>query len=174
MLFRCLIAALLIGVSFNAAADPVIVDTYVPVQNYQVISDRLGTGGTLSADAATWLAANGYQMIIDLRVEFDAGEANDALAQGMTYAHAPVSSQSPSAEELETFLLTMANNSEKKILVHCSSNRRASAMTYLYRVLERDADPEEAMADVRAIWEPNETWLRFLAQSITARESSKN
>jgi len=96
----------------------------------------------------------------------DEGEANAALAQGMGYAHVPVSWRSPSADELEVFLLTMASNPEKKILVHCSANYRASAMTYLYRVLDLGADPDKAMADIEVIWEPNETWRRFLDQSM--------
>ena len=169
---RWQIAVLLIGVSFNALSGEARVDTDVPIRNYQVISDRLGTGGTLSAGAATWLAANGYQMIIDLRAEFDETEANEALAVGAIYAHVPVSWRAPSADELETFLLVMTANPEKKILVHCSANYRASAMTYLYRVLELAADPEEAMADVQAIWEPNETWLSFIARSTDISESA--
>ncbi|MCZ6499796.1 MAG: protein tyrosine phosphatase family protein [Gammaproteobacteria bacterium] len=163
--------ALLIGGSSDAAADPVNNDMEAPIKNYHVISERLGTGGTLSADAVGWLAVDGYQMIIDLRDEFDEIEANAALAEGTIYVHIPVSWHAPSDDELEAFLLVMAANPEKKILVHCSANYRASAMTYLYHVLELHTDPEEAMADVRAIWEPNETWQRFIVRSIDRRES---
>ncbi|MEE8463770.1 MAG: protein tyrosine phosphatase family protein, partial [Gammaproteobacteria bacterium] len=131
-----------------------------------------GTGGTLHAGGASWLAANGYQMIVDLRDGFDEIEAIAVLAEGATYVHVPVSWHAPSDDELESFLLVMAANPEKKILVHCSANYRASAMTYLYRVLELDADPEDAMADVRAVWEPNETWLSFFARSMDARASA--
>jgi len=169
---RWLMAALLIVVSSNISADPATADTDVPLRNYHVISERLGTGGALYAGGVSWLAANGYQMIVDLRDRFDEIEANAVLAQGATYVHVPVSWHAPSAAELETFLLVMAANPEKKILVHCSANYRASAMTYLYRVLELDADPEDAMADVRAVWEPNETWLSFFARSMDTRASA--
>ena len=170
---RWLMVASLIGGSFAAPAEPTIGDMDAPIRNYHVISDRLGTGGTLSADAARWLAADGYQMIIDLRDAFDEAEANAALAVGATYVHVAVSWRSPSADELEAFLLVMAANPEKKILVHCSANYRASAMTYLYRVLELDADPEVAMADVRAVWEPNETWRAFLQHTLPAQPGSE-
>jgi len=169
---RWFMTALLIGGSSAAAAATVIVDDEAPLRNYHVISDRLGTAGTLSAGAVSWLVADGYRMIIDLRDEFDEIEAHAALAEDAIYVHVPVSWPAPSADELESFLLVMAANPEKKILVHCSANYRASAMTYLYRVLELDADPEEAMADVRAVWEPNETWLSFFARSIDARASA--
>ncbi len=170
---RWFMTALLIGGSSAAAADSVIVDEEeAPLRNYHVISDRLGTAGTLSASAVSWLVADGYRMIIDLRDEFDEIEAHAALAEDAIYVHVPVSWPAPSADELESFLLVMAANPEKKIIVHCSANYRASAMTYLYRVLELDADPEEAMADVRAVWEPNETWLSFFARSIDARASA--
>ncbi len=164
--------ALLIGGSPEAAADAAIAGTQAPLRNYHVISDRLGTGGTLSAGAVKWLAADGYEMFIDLRDEFDEQEANEVLAEGASYIHVPVSWQSPSDDEFETFRLAMASNPEKKILVHCSANYRASAMTYLYRVLDLGVDPEDAMADVRAVWEPNETWLSFIARSIDTRGSA--
>lgn len=166
-----LMAALLIVVSSNTSADPATADTDVPLRNYHVISEQLGTGGALYAGGVSWLAANGYQMIVDLRDGFDEIEANAVLAEGATYVHVPVSWHAPSDDELEMFLLVMAANPEKKILVHCSANYRASAMTYLYRILELDADPEDAMADVRAVWEPNEIWLNFFARSIDTRES---
>lgn len=171
MAARWLMTALLIGGSSAAAADPVFVDAEAPLRNYHVVSDRLGTGGTLSADAVSWLAANGYQMIVDLRIKFDEIEANLVLAEGASYVHIPVSWHAPSDDELESFLLVMAANPEKKILVHCSANYRASAMTYLYRVLELDADPAKAMADVHAVWKPNETWLSFFARSIDTRKT---
>jgi protein tyrosine phosphatase (PTP) superfamily phosphohydrolase (DUF442 family) len=161
--------ALLIAGSSDAAADPAIAGKEAPLRNYHVISDRLGTGGTLSAGAVKWLAADGYQIFIDLRDDFDENEANAVLAEGASYIHVPVSWQSPSADEFETFRLAMAGNQEKKILVHCSANYRASAMIYLYRVLDLGVDPEDAMADVRAIWEPNDTWLSFIARWIDTR-----
>ena len=80
--FHWLMTALLIGGSSDAAADPAIAGKEAPLRNYHVISDRLGTGGTLSAGAVKWLAADGYQIFIDLRDDFDENEANAVLAEG--------------------------------------------------------------------------------------------
>ncbi len=156
----------------NLQAAPAGDGEQVPIRNYYVVSERLGTGGALSVGGVRWLANHDYQMIVDIRDEFDADEASEALMEGLTYIHLPVSWKSPSADELDAFLLTIAGNPEKKILIHCFANYRASAMTYLYRVLEQGADSDQAMIDVTAIWEPNHTWQDFFARSIDARKKT--
>ena len=46
--------------------------------------------------------------------------------------------------------------------LQCQANYRASAFTYLYRVLEA-GDPEaDARADMNRIWEPEGTWAEFV------------
>jgi len=56
--------------------------------------------------------------------------------------------------------------------VQCSSNYRASAMTYLYQVVEEGASEEEAKQHVLEIWNPdnNETWTNFFEEVIAGAE----
>jgi hypothetical protein len=49
-----------------------------------------------------------------------------------------------------------------KVLVHCRLNYRASAFTYLYQTTQLGVNESEAQSKMQAIWEPNETWLKFI------------
>lgn len=140
----------------------------LPIRNYHVVDEHLGTGGTPGSGAMEALSADGYELIVDLREDFDTNEARDALANGMSYINVPVSWRSPGDDELEAFMLIMEANPEKKVLVHCAANYRASAMVYLYQVIGEGRDSEEAFEDVEAVWEPNETWREFIEESRAA------
>ena len=87
----------------------------------------------------------------------------------MTYFNVPVSSKNPDATVLTEFLQVMRENEGKKVLVHCRSNKRASAMTYLYQVIEQGEDEASAWQHVLAISEPNETWQTFIENALATR-----
>lgn len=154
------VVALLVAGPLSAQEDG------MPIRNYHVVNERLGTGGTPGSGAMAELATEGYELVVDLREDFDTNQARDALANGLSYVHVPVSWRSPDSSELEAFLLIMEGNPEKKILVHCAANYRASALVYLYEVIALGADQSVAYEHVEAIWEPNETWRRFMDQSL--------
>ncbi len=52
--------------------------------------------------------------------------------------------------------------------MHCARNMRVSAFVYLYRILVLDWTDEQAAPDLLKIWQPNETWTRFMAEMIDA------
>jgi hypothetical protein len=62
----------------------------------------------------------------------------------------------------------MEANRARKVFVHCVVNYRVSAFMYLYRVLRLGVDPEDAIWDLRSIWEPDETWLAFINTALKA------
>jgi hypothetical protein len=51
---------------------------------------------------------------------------------------------------------------KKRTLLHCQVNYRASAFSFLYRVIYEGVPVEEATRDLERIWQPNETWLRYI------------
>lgn len=140
----------------------------MPIRNYHVVDEHIGTGGTPGSGAMEALSEDGYALIIDLREDIDSNEARDAMANGMSYIHVPVSWRSPDSEELEAFMLVMEANPEKKVFVHCAANYRASAMVYLYQVIGDGKDSDLAFEDVEAVWEPNDTWREFIDESLAA------
>ena len=76
----------------------------------------------------------------------------------MEYVHIPVVWTSPTVADFENFAAIMQSNPQKKTLLHCQVNWRASAFSFLYRVLHDGVPMAEAKADMNTVWEPNEMW----------------
>jgi hypothetical protein len=51
---------------------------------------------------------------------------------------------------------------ENRTLVHCQVNFRASAFSFLYRVLYEDIPVAEAKEDMNSVWVPNATWRQLI------------
>jgi len=56
----------------------------------------------------------------------------------------------------------MQRNPDKKTLLHCQVNFRASSFSFLYRVLYQDVPMDDAKADLDTVWAPNETWKALI------------
>jgi lipopolysaccharide biosynthesis regulator YciM len=54
----------------------------------------------------------------------------------------------------------------EKVFVHCARNMRVSAFVFLYRVLRQGVPADEALPDLLAIWQPNETWQRLIDAAL--------
>lgn len=130
--------------------------------NFHRINERLATSGHFVDDGATAIQAQGVKVVIDLRDKPPAGQKERLAALGMEWINVPVVWDSPQVEDFEKFRLAMQEHQDANVLVQCQANYRASAMTYLYRVLEDEIAEDVAMADVSAIWEPEGTWLEFI------------
>jgi len=74
----------------------------------------------------------------------------------------PVPWQSPTLRDYQTFAAIMRSQPTMKTLLHCQMNYRASAFSFLYRVLELDTPMPTAAADLYQIWSPNSTWMTFI------------
>ncbi|MDH4073095.1 MAG: protein tyrosine phosphatase family protein, partial [Gammaproteobacteria bacterium] len=77
---------------------------------------------------------------------------------GMDYVHIPVIWDAPTMSDFYAFAGAMQREPDKKTLLHCQANYRASAFAFLYRVLYLGVPIAEAKADMNAVWQPNETW----------------
>jgi protein tyrosine phosphatase (PTP) superfamily phosphohydrolase (DUF442 family) len=85
-------------------------------------------------------------------------------ALGMDYVAISVAWETPTPSDLDQFVGIMAQNSDRKIFVHCAANMRASAFVYVYRLLKTDCDRKEALADLHHIWKPNPVWQNLMDQ----------
>ena len=58
----------------------------------------------------------------------------------------------------------MSAHENDHVLVQCAANYRASAMTYLYRVVADGVSEEDASSDLLAVWNPdeNKVWRQFI------------
>lgn len=80
---------------------------------------------------------------------------------GLDYLHIPVDWQAPVDREYYAFARAMNIDPERKTLLHCQANFRASVFAMLYRVLELKVPVEQAMADMNKVWVPNTVWTNF-------------
>ena len=58
----------------------------------------------------------------------------------------------------------MSEHRDDHVFVQCAANYRASAMTYLYRVVVENVPEDEATEDLHAVWDPddNDTWRAYI------------
>lgn len=141
-----------------------------PAMNYRAIDDRLATGGHFVGDGARQLADDGLELVIDLREAPPEENGRRLKALGIDYVNVPVSWESPTLAQYEAFRDVMKKHGDKRVMVQCAANFRASAMTYLYRVLVDEVEQSAAAADRAAVWPLNDTWQRYLATVIDAQK----
>ena len=72
----------------------------------------------------------------------------------MHYAQVPVIWDAPTKADFDTFAAVMQSAPEKKTLLHCQANYRATVFAFLYRVLYLDVPLAKAKSDMNTIWKP--------------------
>ena len=137
------------------------------IHNYVAISDRLATSGQMTYDQIEDVANAGFDMVINLapaRQDRNEREGFLVAEHGITYVNIPVDWQEPMLRDLKTFFAVMDASRDRKVLVHCFANMRASAFTYLYRTLVLHEDETAARRDMEVVWDPTSQvqWGHFL------------
>jgi uncharacterized protein (TIGR01244 family) len=138
--------------------------------NFHQITPRIGTAGHPKAEDFASIAAEGYEVVINLAMH----DADDAIAEegslvskaGMSYFHLPVPWEAPTADHLKTFIGIMDALDDKKVLVHCQVNARVSAFMLKYLTFKGVAEAD-ATTPLMEKWKPqmDDTWKAFLALS---------
>jgi len=163
-----LILALLAAVAFGARADESGPTLQAP--NVVAVSARLVTSGQPSEDTLSRLAALGFGAVVYLAPPTvqDAipGEAEIILKQGLEFVNIPIKFGEPTDADFRSFVRAMDGFGDRKVLVHCQVNFRASSMTFLYRVIIGRENPEQAYQSVTRVWVPDGTWKRFLISQL--------
>ena len=128
------------------------------------------TAGQPTAQEIIGIGQAGWQVVINLALPSSpralTDEAERVAAAGMDYIAIPVVWEEPTLDDLKRFFAALEANQERATFVHCALNYRASAFVYLYRVLRLGVPCDEALPDMLAVWEPNETWLSFIATAL--------
>lgn len=133
-----------------------------PAMNFIRIDDRLATGGHLTEGGLDTLKADGVQVVIDLRDEPPEGHGKRLAEQGIEWINVPVVWRSPKEADFELFRAAMKKHGADNVFVQCQANYRASAMTYLYRVIEDGVPEAEARKPMNEVWEPSGTWEKYI------------
>lgn len=134
--------------------------------NFLSYSDRFASAGQPNAEQLASLKDAGFERIV--YIAFSDQERSlpheDRLVKqlGMEYLHIPVDFGAPLPSEFEAFAAAMNRDPDRKTLLHCQVNYRATAFALLYRVLHQDVPLPEAKAAMNSIWTPNAVWTQFL------------
>lgn len=144
----------------------------VPLQapNVVPISGDLVTSGQPTAEALAGLSAQGFGAVIYLAppTVSDAvpAEADLVRKQGMEFVNIPIPFNNPTRADFQAFIAAMDRLGGRKVLVHCQVNMRASSMTFLYRVIVRGVQPEQAYESVAKVWSPHGPWKDLLVAEL--------
>jgi len=136
------------------------------ISNYREYSPDFASSGQPTREQLELLKAEGFERIIYIAFS-DSGKAfadEDVLVKklGMEYVHIPVVWDNPSVADFYAFADVMQRYPGKKSLLHCQVNYRASAFSFLYRVLYQDVPVDSAKADMNTVWKPDETWRELI------------
>jgi len=118
------------------------------ILNFIKISERIATSGQPTESQFEIIAQSGFQIVINLAMP---NSDNAIVEEGfivstynMVYVHIPVPFDAPTLGHLKTFIKIMKCFSDKKILIHCAVNKRASAFIYQYQRIILDKNEYES------------------------------
>jgi protein tyrosine phosphatase (PTP) superfamily phosphohydrolase (DUF442 family) len=164
------IASLLALALSTAAGAAHPADAAIVAPNVVVISDKLVTAGQPNARTLAGLAAQGFGAVISLvppgMPDAVAGEEQIVRGQGLEFVDIPVAFNRPTQADVDAFFAAMERLGERKLLVHCQVNMRASSMVFLYRVIVRREEPERAYEAVARVWSPSGPWKALLLAQL--------
>lgn len=134
------------------------------------IGPRLITSGQPTRQALAGLGRLGVQAVIYLAPSTvpDAVPEEEALLrqQGIEFVHIPVPFGAPTAAHAAAVSAALLRLQDKKVLVHCQVNMRASTMVFLHRVIALRADPDEAYEAVTRVWSPSGPWRALVMEEM--------
>ena len=142
------------------------------IYNFLALSENLFTGGMPNHEQLTAAAQRGVEIVINLAPH----EVSNALPDetelvtslGMQYINIPVIWNTPTKDGLDRFMDIMDESQDKKILVHCQANFRATAFVALYRILRQGWNADAAMAGMHKIWDAEDypIWKMFIEDNL--------
>jgi len=142
------------------------------IYNYLFYHDKLSSSGMPTPEQMKTVAEAGVELVINLAPHDvpnaipNETELVESLSMG--YINIPVNWNTPTRDGLDIFMDAMDRNKDKKILVHCEANFRASAFITLYRILRLVWDPEDAFEMMHTIWDEDAfpVWKMFIEDAI--------
>jgi protein tyrosine phosphatase (PTP) superfamily phosphohydrolase (DUF442 family) len=145
-----------------------------PPPQFVAISEQLATSGQPSPEQLQQLAVDGYRLVINLAPPNVYGSLPDegyiVASNGISYINIPVDWDAPRREDFRLFSDILASSGDRRILVHCQTNKRASLFTFLYRVIHQGVTQDEAIEAVHEVWYPGEHWQTFIRNVLAAHD----
>ncbi len=139
--------------------------------NYREYSATFSSSGQPDAEQLAAAREAGFERVVYIAYSDhdNSLENEDRVVKnlGMEYVHIPVEWNAPTASDFKLFAGAMQRAPKKKTLLHCQVNYRASAFSFLYRVVHEGVAVGEAKADMDTVWSPNDTWRELILQVLS-------
>ena len=147
-LFGACVALSAVSVGAQAQDSPSVRD----ILNYKSYSPMFSSSGQPTREQLPLIKEAGYERVIYIAFS-TVGPAipeEDQLIKelGLDYLHIPVDFNNPTARDFNAFADAMQREPDMKTLLHCQVNARATAFSFLYRVIYEDVPVEEAKRDM--------------------------
>ena len=143
-------------------ADPALAE----IVNFRQYSPTFASAGQPSREQFATIAEHGFERIVYIAFTNNQNALTDAdqviKGLGMEYMQVPVDFDNPLPADFYAFADSMQRNTDKKTLLHCQVNARATAFSFLYRVIYESVPIAEAKEDMNTVWQPNEVWRDFI------------
>ena len=160
----------------NAWAVEDVAPSLEKIVNFRQYSENFASSGQPSAEQFAAIAEQGFERIVYIAFTNNENALPDAdqvvKGLGMEYMHVPVTFDNPLPDDFYAFSDSMQRNTDKKTLLHCQVNARATAFSFLYRVIHEDVSISEAKADMNTVWQPNEVWRDFIFEVLAQNDIS--
>ena len=155
-----------ITVFFGLASLPALAAELSDISNYREYSSVFSSSGQPTREQLVMLKEAGFERIIYLAFSNNENALADedvvVKELGMDYVHIPVIWEQPTASDFYAFAGSMQREPDRKTLLHCQVNFRASAFSFLYRVLYENVPIADAKVDMDSVWLPNKTWRNLI------------
>ena len=165
-------SAVLAGALILLSSLPIAAQSLDEILNYREYSPDFASAGQPTAEQIELVRDAGFERVVYIAFSTDrnaiANEDRLVRDLGMDYIHIPVVWDAPTAADYESFAAVMTREPDKKTLLHCQVNMRATAFAFLYRVLEQDVPVALAKADMNTVWEPNPAWQAMIFEVLEA------
>ncbi|RZO77139.1 MAG: phosphatase [OM182 bacterium] len=148
------------------------------ITNFRQYSATFASAGQPTADQLQAIADQGFERIVYIAFTNNTNALPDedqiVKGLGMEYMQVPVDFSNPLPDDFYAFADSMQRNTGKKTLLHCQVNARATAFSFLYRVLYEDVPIAEAKEDMNTVWQPNEVWRDFIFEVMAQNDKDPN
>ena len=148
------------------------------INNFRQYSESFASSGQPTEAQLQLVADEGFERIVYIAFTNNQNALPDedqiVKQLGMEYMQVPVDFSNPLPDDFYAFADSMQRNTDKKTLLHCQVNARATAFSFLYRVLFEDAPIAEAKADMNTVWQPNEVWRDFIFEVLAENDRDPN
>jgi protein tyrosine phosphatase (PTP) superfamily phosphohydrolase (DUF442 family) len=136
------------------------------INNFIQYSPTYASSGQPTVEQLTLLQEEGFERIVYIAFSSQKHAISDedklVKGLGLEYLHVPVDWDRPLLSDFYAFADYLQRAPQKKTLLHCQVNMRATVFSFLYRVIYQQVAVGQAKADMNTVWQPSEVWRDFI------------